>query len=145
MVPGHARHNYEPWVESPVDGAGDFRVHPRKDATRYMPGHPSYVGIAALHEGLKFIDSVGVENALQHSVALNARLLDALDSDRFPCISPHPDRSPILTLTPGEDVGPRLRAAGIGISLGPGRMRISPSVYNNEDDMDRLAAVLSES
>jgi selenocysteine lyase/cysteine desulfurase len=63
-----------------------------------------------------------------------------------------------VPMTPAESQGPilafgvkgaeqrfrdRLRASNIQISVYPNSVRISPSVYNNEDDIRQLMGVLS--
>ena len=76
-------HNYKPWVEH-VDAAhGDFIYKAPHDATRYQPGHISYLGYCAAFEGLKFLQKVGVEKALAYSTRLNHRLKAQLDPGRY--------------------------------------------------------------
>jgi selenocysteine lyase/cysteine desulfurase len=42
-----------------------------------------------------------------------------------------------------EDTARRLARAKVDVSLGAHRMRVSPSVYNNDQDIDALVAALS--
>ena len=142
MFPGHARHNYPPWSEDDSEG-GDFLTRPQTDATRYTAGHVSYLGYSAVHESLGFLGSIGVDGLLAHSVALNRRLLERLDG-RLECISPHVDRSPIVTfrIADPEGLAARLAERRIVASLGPGRLRVSPGIYNTEADVDVLAEAL---
>ena len=144
LFPGHVRHNYAPWVANVDSAHSDFVYEARQDATRYQPGHISYLGYCAAYEGLKFIHEVGVEQALAHSVALNLRLHDRLDPDRYRCITPDVSRSPIITfITEAPDaVRDRLVAANIVVSLGGNRVRVSPALYNNEADIDTLGDAL---
>lgn len=57
------------------------------------------------------------------------------------------DRSGIVALTrPGSDpdaVARDLRQRGIALSSRRGRVRVSPHVYNNDEDLDRLAEALA--
>ncbi len=111
----------------------------------YEPGHMSYLGYSALHEALRFLDGVGVEAARRHSVRLARRLHERLDPERYRCISPHLDRSPIISFATPDPraLGERLRAADIVISLGKNYFRVSPAIYNTEEDVDLLATVLN--
>ncbi len=60
LFPGHANPTYAPWVARPRSVAsGDYTYRPRHDASRYEPGHVSYLGYCALYEGLRFLDRVG--------------------------------------------------------------------------------------
>ena len=83
---------------------------------------------------------------LRHCVRLNQRLLDRLDTRRYECISPHVERSPIITFSaPGvADLNDRLRAADVVVALAAGsRIRVSPAVYNDEADIDALVDALN--
>ena len=118
-------------------------------ATRYQPGHVSYVGYAAVYEGLGFIREVGLPEIRRRSTHLVTRLLDSVDQDFYRVLTPAPEGTPILSLEPRavEGLRDRLTAAGVTVGVGGDMarlIRISPSVYNNEDDVDRLAQVLHE-
>jgi selenocysteine lyase/cysteine desulfurase len=144
LFPGQARHNYAPWVSDPDLTQPPILYHEREDATRYQPGHVSYQGYCAAYEGLKFLAGVGVEAALAHNVRLNRYLLEHVDAARYRCITPDVDRSPIVTLLaadPGDAIR-RLRASDAVVSYSDGRIRVSPALYSNEADMDRLAEAL---
>ncbi len=146
LFPGHARHNYRPWIAEPVAGQADFVVRDPDDARRYEPGHHAYLCYAALYEGLGFVEEIGVEAMRDHAVGLAGRLKDRVDPDRYPCVSPHTDRSPIVTFTTGhspEGLGERLSAERIAVALSPGRIRVSPAIFNTADDVDLLADVLN--
>jgi selenocysteine lyase/cysteine desulfurase len=149
LFPGHVRHNYEPWIIRADADLGDYGYEAPVDARRYEPGHVSYLGYAAAYEGLKFLADFGVEEALQHSVALNKRLLAQLDPGRYTCITPDVGCVPLVTLrmTDGDAtrsaLQQRLQDAKVIVSLSGDRIRVSPAVYNNESDVDRLIEVLN--
>lgn len=144
LFPGRARGNYPPWTVAPDVGAEAFRYRAPHDASRYEPGHVAYLAYSGVYEGLRMLQDVGVENALAHSVRLNRRLRDHLDLDRYPCITPEPDRSAInsFRIDGSEAVAKRLEAARVTVSLSPRYLRVSPALYNNEDDIDRLVKAL---
>ncbi len=145
LFPGHVRYNYPPWVERADPSREDLEYESPRDARRYQPGHVSYIGYCALYEGLKFLARVGVSAALQHSVRLNQRLMDQLNPEHYECISPHRDKSPIITFLT-RDAGhleTRLRHANATVSLGSRRVRVSAAIYNQDDDIDRLAEAMN--
>jgi len=145
--PGHMSHNYAPWVDAPDPQLPAFPYTGRADAQRYQTGHQAYLCYAALHRGLAFVDEVGVANALAHSVVLNQRLLAGLDTVRYTCISPHVDRSPIITFRgqAGLDVAGALQATNVVVALGAGpQIRVSPAVFSDAGDIDALIAVLND-
>jgi selenocysteine lyase/cysteine desulfurase len=145
LFPGHVTHNYPPWVEQMDPDAGAFMYDPRTDASRYEPGHVSYLGYCAVYEGLKFISQIGVEAALRHSVRLNQRLQAQLDPDAYACITPNVPESAIITFVAREPTGleGRLRAGNVVVGLSGNRIRVSPAVFNDEADVDALAEALS--
>ena len=145
LYPGFFRHNYLPWVDQPDPNKEDIPFREPKDATRYQAGHISYLGYCAAYEGLKFIHQVGTDALLAHSVKLNQLLLSKLDGDRYQCISTHIDKSPIITFKtrPEDDIRAILSIANIKGSFGQNRLRISPAIYNNENDIELLVKALS--
>ncbi len=148
LFPGNTRSNYAPWVDQPDVGQSDFTYQPRSNARRYEPGHHSYLGYCAVYEGLRFIERVGVDNALAHSVRMNKTINARLDPDQYVCISPDVDRSPIITFASKQPqvLERKLRNANVVISrIGNGRFRISPAVYNTDDDIDALVDALNAS
>ncbi|MEM8933688.1 MAG: aminotransferase class V-fold PLP-dependent enzyme [Acidobacteriota bacterium] len=149
VFPGSSEPLYDPWTAGATpegSGVDGFSYRAPTDARRYQPGHISYIGFCALYEGIRFIHRIGVEAMLRHSVTLNRRLLDQVDLERYPCISPDVDRSPIVTFLGSDQAGlkQRLKRAGVAVTLHGPRIRVSPAIYNTPEDMDRLAAVLAE-
>ena len=144
VFPGHSQPNYAPFVRQVATGQPDYRYRAPIDGRRYQPGHISYLGYAALYEGLKFLSHVGVEAALRHSLELNQHLKEQLDPRRFPCLSPHWESTPIITFGTDDPEGltNRLQSAGVVVSMSNNRFRVSPAVYNTKTDMEQLASVL---
>jgi selenocysteine lyase/cysteine desulfurase len=145
LFPGHVQRTYAPFAQ---DGAsGSMTYTPPNDARRYQPGHVNYLGYAAAHAGLGFIEEVGVERMLEHTVRLNRRLVDQLDGERFRTLSSHPDTSPILALEARDVEGLRGRLVDSEVVVSTGGdkwnlVRVSPAIYNTEADIDRLAEVM---
>ena len=145
LFPGNMRFNYPPWVDEQDDAHDEYVFKGRNDATRFQPGHVSYLGYCATFEGMKFLRKIGRERALAHSVQLNEYLRSRLDSDRYVCISPDPNATPINTflLPDVARMKDKLNEANIAVSISDNRMRVSPALYNNFGDMDRLIAVMN--
>jgi selenocysteine lyase/cysteine desulfurase len=146
LFPGHVVREYPPFAEAGTPGT--LRYSAPTDANRYRPGHVNYLGYAAVDAGLRFIEQLGVDTLLGHSVDLNRRIAEGLDGDRFEVISSHPERSPILALAAHDLAGVRQRLAqsNVVVSTGgdrPDLIRISPAIYNDVEDADRLLAVLN--
>jgi selenocysteine lyase/cysteine desulfurase len=118
------------------DAAGLFEV-----------GTPAWGALATAQASIAIINAMGIDAISKHRQPLIAELRDAL------CRQPG-----FVPMTPAESQGPilafgvkgaeqrfrdRLRASNIQISVYPNSVRISPSVYNNEDDIRQLMGVLS--
>ena len=143
--PGFFKHNYVPWVDQPDPSKEAIPYREPVDATRYQAGHISYLGYCAAYEGLQFINKIGTEQLLAHSVKLNQRLNSKIDHQLYQCISPHVEESPIITFkfAANIDVKSKLKEANIIASVGQNRLRISPAIYNNESDIDYLVDTLN--
>ena len=112
------------------------------------------------HEALKYIDMLGIENIRGHVRPLTDRLQRELPRLGYPAITPPGNPTPIVSfLTPNQDETRAKLDKAFGyfvIALkrwefthpsGETRvirgMRIGPSIYNNDEDIDRLLAALA--
>jgi cysteine desulfurase/selenocysteine lyase len=124
----------------------DFTLKP--SARRWEGGSFNMPGLLAFGASLELLLGLGPE-------VVSARILDRAEAVRATARSagwrlagsPRPgDRSGIVALE-RDDVDPDdfargLRGRGIALASRRGRVRISPHVYNNADDLDRLASAL---
>ena len=77
--------------------------------------------------------------------ALTRRLQEELPALGYPSITPRDNDSPIVAFVAAdpEQTLARARQAGVHVALRFGnKLRLSPSVYNNHDDVDRLLRAL---
>jgi selenocysteine lyase/cysteine desulfurase len=99
---------------------------------------------AAATVSLKNLLAWGVDNIQTARQPLMDKLYDRLSTKYHP-LSPKGSRSSIIAFSligAREALRPRLTEANINIQLYPNRFRISPSVYNTPEDIDRLIGVL---
>ncbi len=145
---------------SPNQAQADSKFDLRPGAARYELGSLSYSGVAGAHAALKYIHSLGTDNIRAHAKPLTDRLQKELPSMGYPSLTPADNPTPIVSfLLPDYDKSAaKLRKAFNGtvvalrrweftsdsgeVSIVKG-MRISPSVYNNQEDIDRLLNALS--
>jgi selenocysteine lyase/cysteine desulfurase len=117
-------------------------------------------GGVAVHAALKYIHGLGIDNIRAHAKELTDRLQKEIPKLGYTPITPPDNPTPIVSfLTPdykntiakldkafGETVI-AMRRWEFTDKSGEARlehgMRISPSVYNNHDDIDQLLAALS--
>jgi len=119
-----------------------------KDARQYQVSTPNHVGFVCQHEALAYILDLGVENIRAHVRPLTERLRKELPAMGYPCLTPAGNESPIVSflVSDVDKARARLKEASVIVSLGdgkPGRMRVSPSVFNDGADIDRMIAALS--
>ncbi|TDI70691.1 MAG: aminotransferase class V-fold PLP-dependent enzyme [Bacteroidetes bacterium] len=143
LYPGHSRLRFAPWIEQGTDEGLSFS--PPSDARRYEPGHHNYMGYASTLAGLRFLKETGLETVQSFCCDLARQLRSLVDQDRFPCISPNEIDSPIIAFEKGEiDIMPALIEANIVISVSDRRFRVSPAIFNNEEDINLLARALNK-
>ncbi|HOW86377.1 MAG TPA: aminotransferase class V-fold PLP-dependent enzyme [Candidatus Aminicenantes bacterium] len=133
-------------LDSDADNAFDFEIRPRTDASRFHLGSYNDKGIAALGRSLSLILEAGIAEVQKHVVGLNVRAAAGLRQKGYTIVSSlDPDHmSGILTFRGADTASAyeRLISRGIVVSLRNGWIRISPHVYSNGEDIDRLLAAL---
>lgn len=104
--------------------------------------------IAALTHSLDFIQRTGVDRIQAHNLALARRVRAELPRLGYPSLTPPESRSSISAFAlegPAhrDAVARRLAKAKVDVGLEPDRMRVSPSLYNDDHDVDALLNALS--
>lgn len=145
---------------SPTGAQADSLFEIRPGAARYETGSLSYAGGTCAHAALQYIHELGVDNIRAHSRELTSRLQKELPRMGYEPMTPEDNNTSIVSfrLKDYRGTGQKLRKifgrtvialrnweftdASGKASLLPG-MRISPSVYNNQADIDRLLEALS--
>lgn len=101
---------------------------------------------AALANSLELLERVGVDAIHAWRQPLLARLQEAVPRLGYQPMTP-PDSSSALVSFAQRDVGkrlaPKLKAAGVAVTLYRNYFRVSPSFYNGSDDVERLIEALS--
>jgi len=107
---------------------------------------PAWGALACLSRSLAYVQSIGVEAIMRHRKPLLDRLWQELPKHGFSPLTPADSTGPILVFSykgAAARFGKALRDARIQISVYENRIRISPSVYNDLDDIEKLLRVLS--
>ena len=101
--------------------------------------------LAALSYSLPWIQQIGVAKIQSHALELNARLRKEMPRRGFECITPEDAHGAIIAFAvkDGAATASKLKAKKVDVGLSPGRMRVSPSIYNTMADVDGLLAALS--
>jgi selenocysteine lyase/cysteine desulfurase len=120
---------------------------------RTLPGAPGYFEMgtfsrtaeACLSYSLGYIQSLGVDRIQAHHQSLTRRLQQELPRLGFEPLTPPGSTSPIVSfvLQDPATVTARLTRANVEIKVDQHYMRISPSIYNDDGDIDALLNALS--
>lgn len=131
---------FDPEAATPV------RWTERRDATGHFEvGSIAYGPYAALGHSLPYIRGLGVENIQRWRQPLVERLQREMPRLGFTPATPAGSTSPIVTFATrdGDAVARRLRTANVNARVSTYFIRLSPSVYNDMADVERLLDVLS--
>jgi selenocysteine lyase/cysteine desulfurase len=127
-------------------GAGPISWKPRGGAAGHFEvGTWASAAITALSNSLEFIQRVGVDRIHAHNRTLAQRIQRELPGLGFAPLTPDESVGSIVSfvVTDRETTAQRLARAKVDVSLGAHRMRISPSIYNNDKDVDALLFALA--
>ena len=137
--------NYPPWVEEPDLAGEEIAFSPPTGVGAYEVSYPSYEGVVCAQESLQYILRLGVDKIRNHARDLTDRLQEELPKRGYKSITPQGNESPILSFVAPhpEAVLASCRSANVQVAMRFGnKMRLSPSVYNNHEDIDRLLEAL---
>ena len=98
-----------------------------------------------LATSIEYVTTLGVARIAAHRKPLIARLREDLPKRGFAPMTPPETEGPIVTFAyqdAAKKLEPVLKAANIKVTLGDNRMRVSPSVYNDMGDIERLLQAL---
>ena len=100
---------------------------------------------ASVASSLGYIQNLGVQNIQAHRQPLLKKLRDEMPRLGFTPVTPPESTSPIITfaMADGAAVQKKLDAAKVNARVAPHWLRLSPSVYNDLHDVDRLLEALS--
>ena len=116
------------------------------DASSYFEvGSNAWGPISALSQSLPYIEQLGVANIEAWRQPMLARLREEMPRLGFTPVTPAGTRSALITFT-FKDRAPlveKLRKANINVRVGANFIRLSPSVYNDMSDIERLLGALT--
>ena len=122
------------------------RITPRNDASRVTVGNQSWVSLYALVNGLRYLEALGSEQVYDHVLGLAALVRGRLEELGFNVITPaDPGRhagNVAFRCEGWQGLSDQLTAARILVWWGRGRIRVSPFVYNDEQDVEALVEFL---
>ncbi len=120
-----------------------------RTAHRFEGGNPNFLGLRVLRRCAEFIASIGLDNIEGRVRELTTHCMGQLKAAGYKTQTPEPwtERAQIISV-PVSDAGAvmnRLREKHrVIVNVKDGAIRISMSFFNNEQDIDRLLAAMSE-
>lgn len=144
LYPGYVRFNYPPWVDPADPDQDEFPYAAPKDGARYEPGNTSREGYCGQYESFKVLEEIGIDKMVAHTMPLVDRIRKELPASKYRCITPAGTRGPVIVFIPSDYDGTKakLQKANIQATMTGNRLRISPSFYNNQRDIDQLLDAL---
>lgn len=143
--PGYVRFNYGPWVTQKDASLDEFPYAAPRGGNRYEPGNVNFVAYAGQYEALKRMLAMGIDNMYAYTKPMCDRLKKGLPGKGCKVITPMDAASSIVVVQVKDlkATNDRLQKANIQVTTaGENRIRISPAIYNNMSDIDRLLAAL---
>jgi len=119
----------------------DFR--PAEDAARFWGGTPSVAPYVQAAHSIETLLGIGVEAIHAHNQRLIDRLHDAFGDRIASERTREGDANAVLIRTPDPAAAvAMLNAAGVRCDAREGCVRVSPHIYNDDADIERLIGVL---
>lgn len=120
----------------------------KEDAGRLELGNPAFPSLYAVHGGASYLRAAGIERIEAHILDLGERLRQGLVELGLPVLTPAPAERRAGNICFSTADGPWLHdglfARGVLVWEGEGRVRISVHGYNDQGDIDRCLAALTE-
>jgi|HubBroStandDraft_1064217.scaffolds.fasta_scaffold08325_1 selenocysteine lyase/cysteine desulfurase len=127
-------------------GAVPYSWRLSSDATGHFEVGTYAIGTAqVLAESLPYIRSLGIENIHAHRQPLLKKLREEMPGLHFEPLTPPESTSALISfvLHNPEEIRKRLADAQVNVRVADRYMRISPSVFNDMGDIDRLLEALA--
>ncbi|HLX00250.1 MAG TPA: aminotransferase class V-fold PLP-dependent enzyme [Candidatus Acidoferrales bacterium] len=131
--------------DAPGSALGEWTLG-SETAAMFEVSTPAWGSLACVAESLAYIESVGIEAIVRHRKPLIDHLRQELPKRGFEPLTPAESAGPMQVFSyrgAAARFGKTLRDANIQISTYANRIRISPSVYNDMEDIEKLLRVLS--
>jgi selenocysteine lyase/cysteine desulfurase len=124
---------------------------PKSAAGMFEPGTSGLVGSAVscalVSASLNYIKQIGLANIKAHRQPLLARLREEVPRHGFSLVTPPESTGGNITFSKRDvfksGLPEKLQAAKVNVRFSKHWMRLSPSVYNDMQDIDRFLAVLA--
>ncbi|MFL6321023.1 MAG: aminotransferase class V-fold PLP-dependent enzyme [Nitrososphaeraceae archaeon] len=123
------------------------KINMSTTASRFELGSPHFSNILSLKAAIEYISKIGITQIERRILSLTSYLVEKLHELNLEIISPLKEekwRSGIIVFKMHnvDEIVRKLEKRRIIVSARGGGIRVSPHLYNNEEDIDRLAQEL---
>lgn len=123
------------------------KINMSNTASRFELGSPHFSNILSLKAAIEYISKIGITQIERRILSLTSYLVEKLHELNLEIISPLKEekwRSGIIVFKMHnvDEIVRKLEKRRIIVSARGGGIRVSPHLYNNEEDIDRLAQEL---
>lgn len=114
------------------------------DASRFWGGTPSVLPYVVAAHGIDLINSIGVEVIREHNRRLTEKIIKNIDpqSLRTPKDPQRRGGTLVLSFKQQQRVEQALEQAGVVFDSRPAGLRLSPHIYNSEQEIDAVVKCL---
>ncbi|MDZ4376315.1 MAG: aminotransferase class V-fold PLP-dependent enzyme, partial [Phenylobacterium sp.] len=122
---------------------GGFDLDPT--ARRFDYSSRAFGEAYALSAALTYLEQVGIDRIEAHTVGLGLKLQSGLEAQGHRLATPPGNRSPIVAVElarPVDEARAAFKAAKMDVTVRGGRVRLSPALFNSEDDVGRCLEVM---
>lgn len=133
-------------LDPPGDSIADYTFANSATGEFALGTHAESI-IAQLNYSLDYLLDTGVQRIQAHAQTLTQRLKTELPQRGFKLLTPMESTSPLVAcLYPEarEKLAPRLKDQKIRMTVARNHFRVSVSVFNSQEDLDRLLSVLGQ-
>lgn len=130
--------------DPPADSPYTWQL--KTDAGGHFEVSTPAIGVMhALSESLPYIRALGVDKIQEHRQPMLKKLQSEMPRFGFPPLTPPESTSALITfgVKDSEPVLNRLRQKNVHVRVGKNFLRISPSVFNDVGDIDKLLEALA--
>lgn len=135
---------------SSLNSTGEIQLPQTRSSARYdVFAAANFFNTVPWKASVEYVMKIGVAEVSRHNAGLVRRFIDGLDGGRYRCLVPKDiaGRSSIVVfscLDPQRNsrVHAFLNSQGVHTAFWKGNVRVSPHIYNREEDIDNLLSVL---
>jgi len=114
------------------------------NASKFEGTSRSFGAVAQLAASLSYLEKLGVPRIEKHTVALAQQLHAGLAKQGYKMFTPPGNQSSIVTFyiaKSADDFRDAFKRAKIDVTVRNTQVRVSPALFNNADEIDRLLSI----